>query len=110
MTQVITIMLLSLLLLTGRTTPKDDCPPKYKTSCSRVQLEGFWYYADAPKNTILRRPHQVGEQITDLGIMVNYDIKWQDGCNHDLIVKEVYFDEKVPNSERNALTVRSLKC
>ncbi|MBQ21665.1 MAG: hypothetical protein CMD31_12995 [Flavobacteriales bacterium] len=96
------LLLITSILMVDVPKAIDDCPPNFKTSCSRVQLEGFWYYADAPNNTILRNPHQVGEQIADLGIMINYDIKWQDGCNHDLIVKQVYFDEKVPNSARNA--------
>ncbi|TSE04793.1 hypothetical protein [Aquimarina algiphila] len=96
------ILLLLPILLMGNTIPYDDCPPRYSTPCSPHQLEGFWYYPDSPKNTILRQADQVGEQIPDLGLTVHYDILWKGGCNHDFVVKQVYYDEKIPNASQNA--------
>lgn len=73
----------------GGTHPSDKSP---ESSCQRKQLEGFWYYKEAPESTILREKDQAGERLGEIGVMIHYTIRWKTGCDHDFVVKAVYTD------------------
>ncbi len=80
------LFILSIALLTSFTADES------KTGCDRKKLEGFWYYPAAPASTMLRESNQAGENLGEIGVMVHYDIRWKNGCDHDLVVKAVYTD------------------
>lgn len=45
---------------------------------------GFWAYKDALRSCILRQADKAGEQLGELDVLVQYDIVWKDGLNHDI--------------------------
>lgn len=65
---------------------------KTPTSSQRKQLEGFWYYKEAPESTILIEKDQAGERLGEVGVMIHYTIRWKQGCDHDFVVKAIYTD------------------
>jgi hypothetical protein len=71
-------------------------PQSKKLKAERAKLEGFWAYKDAPRSCILRQADKAGEQLGELDILVQYDIIWKDGLDHDLVVTKVFPGENTP--------------
>jgi len=71
-------------------------PQNKKLKAERAKLEGFWAYKDAPLSCILRQADKAGEQLGEMDLMVQYDIVWKEGLNHDLVVTKIIPGEKTP--------------
>ena len=89
MRQIIFILLLQLFAFSAFSQEKKDV-------CNRKLLEGFWHYTDAPQSFMLIQSDKAGEKLGEADMMIEYQIRWKDGCNHDLVVTKVFVGEKTP--------------
>ena len=69
-----------------------------KNTCDRKSLEGFWQYPDAPQSFMLIQSDKAGEKLGETDMLIQYDIHWKDGCNHDLIVTKVVIGKNTPKA------------
>lgn len=88
------------LLLSGGTMPSNKTP----STCQRQQLEGLYTFADKRVSAYTYRTATVVmDKYIDLGMNIEYTIKWKDktSCDHDLTVSKVTPTLRTPAVAKN---------
>lgn len=62
----------------------------------RSKLEGIWGYKDAQSSYITREANKAVERLGEADLTIEYEIRWKEGYDHDLIVTKVIFGTKTP--------------
>jgi len=74
-----------------------------KIKTERTKLEGTWSYQDAQLSYITREANKATEKLGEVDVTIQYEIRWKDGLNHDLVVTKIITGANTPDVVKTSL-------